>query len=538
MAEVLPPESAAVIMGAIREAVVNGSSFGHVYQLPMPGGPRWFELSVAAKDQTHEPGKRVVGLARDITERKQAEEEIRQLNASLEQRVRERTAQLAAANEQLRSSELQLKQAAHAGNVGLWDWDLTTNQVFFSPEWKQQIGYEDHEISNDFNAWQSRIHPDDLEPTLQKVHAATVKPGAKYEVEFRFRHKNGSYRWILAQASILNDRDGKPERLLGSHVDITERKQIEQEIQNLAKFPKENPNAVLRISKDGKILYTNPAAEPIIGAFTDNRGRLTDEWSEIISAALTQSDKLELEREINRHTFSLFVVPFPKQGYANLYGKDITELKRLQQQLLEVSDREQARIGQDLHDGLSQLLVTAAFDLNRLEKRVARTPDVAALAHQAGDTIDAAITEARSLARGLFAVQLGGEGLPHALRDLAATISARHQITCEIHCPKTVPIADNIAATHLFRIAQEAVNNAVKHAKPGHIEIRLAVKAGQIHLTVTDDGSGFAPAPSRRSGMGLHIMDYRARALNATFKIERAPSKGTRVSCSVPRTQT
>jgi PAS domain S-box-containing protein len=345
-----------------------------VYQLPMPDGLRWFEISVAAKDQTHEPGKRLVGLARDITERKQAEEEIRQLNASLEQRVRERTAQLAAVNEELRSSELQLKQAAHAGNVGLWDWDLTTNRVFFSPEWKQQIGYEDHEISNDFNEWQSRVHPDDLELTLQKVRAFVNQQSDRYEVEFRFRHKNGSYRWILAQGSMLTSPDGKPQHVLGSHVDITDRKQAEQDILSMAKFVAESPTPVLRISKDGEILYSNPPAKSILRGFTDGHGRLSDEWRQIVSAVFAAQDKSEVEREINCRVFNFIVVPIVPQGYANVYGREVTELKHLQQQLLEVSDRERARIGQDLHDSLSQLLVTAAFDLNRLEKRIAHTP--------------------------------------------------------------------------------------------------------------------------------------------------------------------
>ena len=128
----------------------------------------------------------------------------------------------------LRESQMQLGLAIKASNVGLWDWDLRTNMVYFSREWKRQIGYEDHEISDNFSEWQSRVHPDDLERTLSTIRAYLEIPRPNYEVDFRFRHKDGSFRWILTQASLLMDDEGKPYRMLGSHVDITERKKGEE----------------------------------------------------------------------------------------------------------------------------------------------------------------------------------------------------------------------------------------------------------------------------------------------------------------------
>jgi PAS domain S-box-containing protein len=144
----------------------------------------------------------------------------------VERELRERGEELARANEALRLS-------VQAGNVGLWDWDLQTNQVRYSPEWKRQIGYEDHEIGNDLREWEHRVHPDDLEDTLARIRAYRENPGPGYEVEFRFRHRNGSYLWILTRGSAVCDEDGRPVRLLGSHVDITERKQAEAERERL-----------------------------------------------------------------------------------------------------------------------------------------------------------------------------------------------------------------------------------------------------------------------------------------------------------------
>lgn len=129
----------------------------------------------------------------------------------------------------LRESEARLEQTIHAGNVGLWDWDLTTNKVFFSVLWKSQIGYADHEISNDFSEWEKRVHPDDLASTLQKVRALIAQPFVGYRVEFRFRHKDGSYRDPRASRRALRC-GGKPQRMLGTHVDVTEQKQADERL--------------------------------------------------------------------------------------------------------------------------------------------------------------------------------------------------------------------------------------------------------------------------------------------------------------------
>lgn len=125
----------------------------------------------------------------------------------------------------------QLQLAVKAANIGLWDWNLLENKVYFSPEWKSQIGYEDHEVSNDFSEWQERVHPEDLETALQTVQKYLANPYPNYQNEFRFRHKNGTYRWILAQADLLYDDQGKPVRMLGSHIDITDRKNIVSRLQ-------------------------------------------------------------------------------------------------------------------------------------------------------------------------------------------------------------------------------------------------------------------------------------------------------------------
>lgn len=132
------------------------------------------------------------------------------------------------AEQALREAMLRQVAAVRGGQVGLWDWDLKTDRVHYSAEWKQQIGYEDHEVGDTFDEWRNRVHPDDLESTLRYVKTMIAEARSNYQTEFRFRHRDGSYRWILAQASILADGSGHPVRVLGSHVDVTDRRQADE----------------------------------------------------------------------------------------------------------------------------------------------------------------------------------------------------------------------------------------------------------------------------------------------------------------------
>ena len=128
------------------------------------------------------------------------------------------------AQEARRETEDRLRLAVRAGRVGLWNWELDTNRVAYSAEWKAQLGYREEEIGDSFDEWESRVHPEDLAPTLSTVRSFLAAPWPNYHAEFRLRHKDGSYRWILAQASLQMDAGGIPVRMVGSHVDITEQK--------------------------------------------------------------------------------------------------------------------------------------------------------------------------------------------------------------------------------------------------------------------------------------------------------------------------
>ena len=215
--------------------------------------------------------------------------------------------------------------------------------------------------------------------------------------------------------------------------------------------------------------------------------------------------------------------------------RDITGRKRLEKEILEISEREQRRIGQDLHDGLCQHLAGIELMSQVLEQKLARRSKAAAA--RAGDiakNVRDAISHTRLLARGLSPVTLESEGLMSALQELALNTEKIFHVACRFDCHPPVLVSDYPAATHLFRLAQEAVSNALKHGKAKRILIRLKEERGRLALSIIDDGSGFPTQIPKSKGMGLRIMQSRAGMIGGTLAIERNAVGGTSVTVAAP----
>jgi signal transduction histidine kinase len=205
----------------------------------------------------------------------------------------------------------------------------------------------------------------------------------------------------------------------------------------------------------------------------------------------------------------------------------------LEREIIRISEREQRRIGQDLHDGLCQYLAAvscaAASLRNDLKKRL--LPDESESAAEIAELLKQGVTQARNLARGLSPVYNDESGLDSALQELAAYSSRLLDIDCEFDNNPPVLIRDNAAASHLYRIAQEALNNATRHGR-ATVFISLEEMAGIVTLRVSDNGIGL-PGNADSGGMGLKVMDYRARAIGGELRIENDPVPGgVTVSCS------
>ncbi len=215
--------------------------------------------------------------------------------------------------------------------------------------------------------------------------------------------------------------------------------------------------------------------------------------------------------------------------------RDITERMRLEKEVLEISDQEQLRLGQDLHDGLCQHLAGIELMSQVLEQKLAaRSKADAARAGEIARHVRDAISQTRALARGLSPVTLESEGLLLALKELSGNTEKMFGISCRVDAPDVIRTLAPAAATHLYRIAQEAVSNAIKHGKASEVVIRLESAGDSFLLRVSDNGGGISDKPMKSQGMGLRIMEYRAGMIGGQLSIARNPEGGTTVQCSAP----
>jgi signal transduction histidine kinase len=213
---------------------------------------------------------------------------------------------------------------------------------------------------------------------------------------------------------------------------------------------------------------------------------------------------------------------------------EIGHRERLQRELLQISEREQERVGHDIHDSLCQHLTGTALAAEVLSESLQ-----AANSPQSNDAarvvalIEEGIALGRNLARGLSGVEVEKNGLAAALSDFAQSTSELFNVSCRFECPDPLFIEDAHTAVHLYRIAQEAVGNAIKHGEAKDIVIRLESTDAGCTLRVLDNGSGL-PVKPKDTGMGLHIMSYRSELIGAQLDVRRRSPKGTELTCTLP----
>ena len=336
------------------------------------------------------------------------------------------------------------------------------------------------------------------------------------------------------------------------HQEIAERKQVEEALreseEKYRSVMEAVPDPILVHDTNGLVTYLNPAFTKVFG--WSEKDCLGQKKVDFVEGGNWEKPPRDLwDRSRKNAISSVETRCYRKDGepvhvsirratYRDRTGKlsgsvivyrDVSDMKRLEKEVMDIGDRERQKFGHDLHDDLCPHLIGIVGLGTVLKRKLeARGISEATQMDKIKELLKVAIVKCRQLSRGLCPVNLVDHGLLSALHELAENVQSIFQITCKFDCEADVMIRDNTVATHIFRIVQEAVYNAARHATPNEIQIRVTAENGRLVLTVTDDGVGL-PQGVRNGGMGLRIMDFRANMIQASLTIRPRADCGTEV---------
>jgi PAS domain S-box-containing protein len=465
----------------------------------------------------------------------------------------------------LRDSEERLRLAFAGAQEGVWDWNLETNAVVYSPRWTQMLGYGDEEIEPHVSAWERLVHPDDrIRADEARESLAQGRP--TYEAEFRLRHKNGHYVHVLSRGYPVRRQPGGPVvRIVGTHFDLTARKlaestlrESEERLSLAFKGAQEGvwdwnleTGAVVYSTRWKEMLgYEDHEIEPHVSAWErllhpDDRPR-AEEVGKRVARGEPYEGEFRLRHKDGHYVHVLsrgFAVRREPAGPAvRIVGThlDLTERRRAEAErartelltrLVFAQEDERRRIAREMHDQFGEQLTALATAIRTLKEASGGghlsgyIETLEGVAQQLDRDVDNLVWELRPTA-------LDDLGLRAALQNYVSDWSRRADISTELH---TTGLADSRlpseTETALYRIAQEALTNVAKHSRARHVEIILERRSDQVLLAIEDDGVGFDPeaGPGATHGFGLIGMHERATLVGATLEIESKEGRGTTI---------
>ena len=479
----------------------------------------------------------------------------------------------------LRESEERLALAVAGAREGVWDLNLETGHVVYSPRWKQMLGYEDDEIESHIRAFQRLIHPDDR-ARADTAQDSVARGESTFEAEFRLQHKNGHYVHVLSRGYPVRREPGGPVvRIVGTHLDLSERKTAEAALRESEER--------LRLAflgaqegvwdwnlETGAVVYS-PRWVEMLGYEPEEIEPHVSAWERLIhpddvGLAVSLNESLERGAETYEGEFRLrhkqgHYVHVLSRGFpirrepagpvirivgthfdltARKEAEELAERQRSEQARTELLTRlvfaqedERRRIAREMHDQFGEQLTALAQRIEGLRQAVAGQPPLTPLIaglEQVARQID---RDVNHLVWELRPTALDDLGLRAALANYVQDWSKRVGVRADLHTTGLVDerLSSELETT-LYRIAQEALTNVARHSRASSVAIILERRGDQVLLIVEDDGVGFDPGKttSSRRGFGLLGMQERAALVGATLQIESSVGDGTTVLLRMP----
>ena len=398
--------------------------------------------------------------------------------------------------------------------------------------------------------------PQDVRPSLEEIYRKALASGVPARLELRKPGPDGTPGNFEHRIMPVTE-SGVVRALTVAVTDVTERKRAENELRTQVRILETMQEGVVLVDPvHHAIRLTNPTFDRMFGyASTELLGRSIEPLFSMLTVqrrrlarALRDGSKtgeivpVEFEcarKDGTRFVAACVVTPLSINDFEHWLAvlNDVTERKQLEREIIEIANREQQRIGNDLHDGLGQDLTGIALMLRGVAAQLRRESSAAHRdVEEVIGLVNNAIDSTRTLARGLSPVGSGRGDLAAAIQTLGARIGERSgvEVTAHLNFPEPLRLSET-AAAHVYRIVQEALTNVARHSGARHVSIHLSIRDGELQFQVDDDGCGFPALPAdRAAGLGLKIMRYRAQMLGGDLIIESNVNGGMTVRCSCP----
>jgi PAS domain S-box-containing protein len=478
--------------------------------------------------------------------------------------------------EELRKSEERYQLAVRGSTDGIWDWNILTNDVFYSDRYRELLGYAREEFPAIFASFESVLHPDDADRILKLIETH-LKQGAPLDVEFRLRTKMGDYRWFRGRGQAIWNEQRQPVRMAGSITDITLGKLSEQLIleseEKFSKAFRSSPNGIaITELETGRYIEVNDSFSQIYGyAKAEMLGRTSLELG-VFQSVADRERFLELLRptghikdyELRMSTRTreprtllasaerivlggkqcmvvvLFDITSRLQTEERL-EKTSRQLRALTSRLRSLQEEERTHLAREIHDHLGQLLTALSLDLRLIERKLAGVADpdlrtaLTGKISSARILADETIISVQKIASELRPAILDRLGLEAAIESEAQAFQSRTGIDCQWTLPTNPVSLGADQATGVFRIFQEILTNVARHSQASRLAVRLASEDHELLLEVEDDGIGIQPADiTKPTSLGLLGMRERVVILGGQITFIRNSPRGTKVLVQIP----